>query len=122
MSASNPQLIGTGIANAVWGISSVAYAGFCTAINLKRDGEEAKIFDGNGFTIGLILYDDKDEGTVEMVMQTTDTPPARGTVVTVASTTTFIVQTIEKMWSWRDVAKWKFTASNFVNLVISSGS
>jgi hypothetical protein len=117
MSASNAQLIGTGITNAVWGITSVAYAGFCTNITLKRDGEESKIFDGNGFTIGLILYDDKDETTVSLVMQTTDTPPTRGTVVTVASQVGFICQTTEHMWDWKDQAKWKFTATRFVNLV-----
>jgi hypothetical protein len=120
MSASNPQLIGTGITNAVWGISSVAYAGFCSGITLKRDGEEAKIFDGNGFTIGLILYDDRDEATVELEMQTTDTEPTRGTLVTVAAQVGFICQTIGKKYEWRGMATWNFTATRFVNLVTGS--
>ena len=120
MSAAVPQLIGTGITNAVWGISSVAYAGFCESITLERDGEESLIFDGNGFTIGVILFDDRDTGTVEMRLQTTDTVPTRGTVVTVASIVSFIVMTNRKVWNWRDQAKWSFTVKNFVNLVIGS--
>jgi hypothetical protein len=119
MSAQTPQILGTGIANAVWGISSVAYTGFCKSITITRNGEESKIFDGNGFTIGIILFDDKDEGTVEMVLQTTDEIPTRGTVVTVAGIVSFIVLTHEKMWNWRDQAQWKFTVVNFVNLVTS---
>jgi hypothetical protein len=114
-----PQIIGTGITNAVWGISSVAYTGFCVSISLKRDGEESKIFDGNGFTLGLILYDDKDECTVDMILQTTDTVPTRGTVVTVASQVGFIVKSIERMWNQRDQAKWRFTADHYLNVVTS---
>jgi hypothetical protein len=120
MSAQTPQIIGTGITNAVWGISSVAYAGFCTSIDLERDGEVSKIYDGNGFTIGLILFDDSDKGTVQMVLQSTDAIPARGTVVTVAAVVSFIVLTNKRMYSWRDQAKWQFTVENFVNLVLGS--
>ena len=114
-----PQLIGTAIANAVWGISSVAYAGFCESITLKRDGEESEIYDGNGFVIGLILYNDKDECTVNLRLQTSDTPPARGTVVSVGGVTGFIVKTIEHMYNWKDQAKWSFTANKYVNLQTS---
>ena len=119
MSAQTPQLIGTGIANVTWGISGVAYTGICTAISVTRGGEQTVIFDGNGFTIGQILFDDNDEATVEMVLQTTDSIPTRGTVVSIAAQAGFIIQTIEKMYSWRDMAKWKFTAKRFVNLVTS---
>ena len=111
------QLLGTGITNAVWAISSVAYTGFCESITIERDGEESLIYDGNGFTIGVILFDDRDTGTVEMRMQTTDTIPTRGTVVTVASIATFIVMSARRVWNWRDQAKWSFTAKSFVNVV-----
>jgi hypothetical protein len=117
--ATTPHIVGTAITNAVWGIESVAFAGFCESITLKRDGEESLIFDGNGFTIGLILYDDKDECTVNMRMQTTDTPPDRGDVISVASIVGFIVKTREFMYNWRDQAKWSFTATSYVNVQTS---
>ena len=52
-----------------------------------------------------------------MIMQTSDSIPTRGTVVTVASVVTFIVMSTKKMWNWRDQAKWSFKVNNFVNLV-----
>jgi hypothetical protein len=114
-----PQLIGTGIANVTWGISGVAYTGICTSISVKRDGEQTVIYDGNGFTIGQILFDDHDEATIEMVLQTTDTIPTRGALVTIAGQTGHIIQNIEKMYSWKDMAKWRFTSKRFVNLATS---
>jgi hypothetical protein len=119
MSAQTAQLLGTGIANVTWGIAGVAYTGICTRMSIERNGEEVFIYDGNGFTIGDILFDDKDEGSAEMIMQTTDTIPTRGTIVTFAGVATFIVKTIKKEWEWRNTAKWSFTCSNYVNLVTS---
>jgi hypothetical protein len=120
MSAQTPLLIGTGIANVTWGIAGVAFAGICTTLSVKRDGEQSVIYDGNGFTIGQILFDDNDEATVEMILQTSDTPPARGDAVSIITVAGFIVQNIEKTYSWKDTAKWRFTAKRFVNLVIAS--
>jgi hypothetical protein len=54
-----------------------------------------------------------------MVLQTTDTIPTRGALVTIAGQTGHIIQNIEKMYSWKDMAKWRFTSKRFVNLATS---
>jgi hypothetical protein len=119
MSAQTPLLIGTGIAAVTWGIAGVAYTGLCTSITIKRDGESSVVYDGNGFTIGQILFDDNDEATIEMILQSSDTIPTRGEILTIAAVSGFIVQNVERMYSWRDQAKWRFTAKRFVNVVTS---
>jgi hypothetical protein len=119
MSAQTPLLIGTGIAAVVFGISSVGYAGLCTQITLTHDGEVSVIYDGNGFTIGRIFFDDKDEVDVQMILQSSDTVPTRGTILTVAGVDGFQVDSNQRIWSQREQAKWSFKATRNVNLVTS---
>jgi len=110
--------------SAYWGIPSGTYgAGVVTKITRDLDGETAFLYDGNGYTITEILYDDKESFTVELVMDATNFPisalPARGTVITIDGVATCIAQkrgiTYEQK-GWRTA---NITAMSFVNLTVS---
>jgi hypothetical protein len=108
----NPVIKGT---QALWGVGSI-YTGIVVSARIKRTGEEDYIYDGNGFTITDILFDDRDEGEVNVICQSDTTIPARGAVITVNSVATFIVHATELMWEQRGWKKLKIAAKNFVNL------
>ncbi|HUB68011.1 MAG TPA: hypothetical protein VL981_11055 [Candidatus Methylacidiphilales bacterium] len=109
---------------AYWGIPSGTYgAGVVTRVIRNLDGETAFLYDGNGYTITEILYDDKETFTVELVMDSVNFPfsalPTRGTVITIDGVATCIAQkrgiTYEQK-GWRTA---NITAMSFVNLTPS---
>ena len=109
---------------AYWGIPSGTYgSGVVTRVTRDLDGETAFLYDGNGYTISEILYDDKETFTVELVMDATNFTlaalPARGTVITIDGVATCIAQkrgiTYEQK-GWRTA---NITAVSFANLTPS---
>jgi YD repeat-containing protein len=116
-----PAIIGQA---AYWGIPSGTYgAGVVTRVTRDLDGETAFLYDGNGYTISEILYDDKETFTVELVMDaanfTMASLPARGTVITIDGVASCIAQkrgiTYEQK-GWRTA---NITAMSFVNVALS---
>jgi hypothetical protein len=110
--------------SAYWGIPSGSYgAGVVTRITRDLDGEVAFLYDGNGYTISEILYDDKETFTVEMTMDavnfTLTALPVRGTVVTIVSVATCIVQKRGITYAQKEWQAANFTAMSFVNLTPS---
>ena len=110
--------------SAYWGIPSGTYgAGVVTRITRDLDGETAFLYDGNGYTISEILYDDRETFTVELVMDSVSFPfsalPVRGTVITIDGVATCIAQkrgiTYEQK-GWRTA---HITAVSFANLTPS---
>lgn len=117
-SPATPVIVGQ---SAYWGIPSGSYgAGVVTRITRDLDGEVAFLYDGNGFTISEILFDDKETFTVELTMDSTNftlsAMPARGAVVTIVSVATCIVQKRGVTYAQKEWQAGTFTAMSFVNL------
>jgi hypothetical protein len=111
--------------SAYWGIPAGSYgAGIVTRITRDLDGEVAFLYDGNGYTISEILFDDKETFTVEMAMDATNftlaSLPTRGTVVTIVSVASCIVQKRGLAYEQKGWQTANFTAMSFVNLQLGS--
>ena len=107
--------------SAYWGIPSGTYgAGVVTRITRESDSETAFLYDGNGFTVAEILFDQKEAFTIELVMDATNFTaaalPAPGDTITIDSVATCIAQkrgiTYEQK-NWRSA---NISAMSFVNL------
>ena len=107
--------------SAYWGIASGSYgAGIVTRITRDLDGEVAFLYDGGGYTISEILFDDKETFTVELAMDavnfTLTAMPKRADVVTILTVATCIVQKRGITYAIKEWQMCNFTAMNFVNL------
>ena len=102
--------------DALWGVGNL-YTGIITQVRATKNGEEAFLYDGNGFTITQIFFDLYDEYEVELVFQTGTTWPDIGDLVTIDSVPDMIVQPGgEKMWEQRGWTKLKFRARKYPNV------
>lgn len=104
---------------AVWGVVTDAgdtfVAGIIQSQNRDITGEEDYIFDNDGFTITEIFFDDRDECSIDILVETGTTPPARGDDITLAGLAC-IVQKSSLKWQKKQWAMLTVAAKKFANL------
>lgn len=114
-------LKGTDISTAVWGIESdyrALQSGLVRSVTRKKSGERDVIYDYEGFTIGQVFFDEKEEVSLEIICKSATAVPANGDTLTIGSTS-FLVQDTEVMWEQRGWKKLKTNATYFPNLTIA---
>lgn len=104
---------------AVWGIVAPegdTYAGgIIQSQGRESAGEEDYIYDNDGFTITEIFFDDRDECTIDILVEAGTTMPARGSDITIAGLDC-IVQKASMKWTKKGWAMMTVTAKKFANL------
>jgi len=139
-----PKLVGsvTGLTVASWGTAQAGATadahGYIYKCLLRRAGEDDKVFDGNGFTIGQIFFDDADEVEFEILAKDTAALPVRGGVLELVASgaaasgnlhiiksaapdvdlTTWkgVIQDADKEWGYKQWKMLKVKATKFANL------
>lgn len=87
----------------VWGTKGTGGAGTSTlgkilSCSSKSGGKEFEQEDEDGQTYSLILYDDREEITLEVLAAAAAVKPARGSLATIAGVTDAIVIDSEVKW------------------------
>jgi hypothetical protein len=90
-------------ASAFWGVPGSVYSGRVVSASVDTSGEEVELSNSDGETDGLAMLNEKDEINLEVIYDSTFTPPARGATITVGSVTG-VVLNVSKKWQnkgWR---------------------
>ncbi len=143
----DPKLVGTitGLTKASWGTGQAGANadahGLIYKCTLRRAGEDDKVFDGNGFTIGQIFFDDFDELEFDILAKDTAPLPDRGGILELVasgaaaagdlhiikssvpdvSLTTWkgVIQDSEKTWGHKEWKMLKVKANKFANMAFT---
>ena len=102
-------------ASAFWGVPTAVYSGRVVSARIRTEGEEEPLLNSDGETDGLALLDEKDVLELEVVYDSTFTPPARGDSITINSISGY-VQTVEKGWERRGWRSCRITATDWKNM------
>ncbi len=97
----------------MWGSGGVYASGIITRGNAKTTGEKFLVKDNNGFTVSAIYFDDRNECSFEMIVQTSAPALARGDFITVGGIADCIVEDTDKMWEQNGVMKFSVTAVKY---------
>lgn len=95
-----------------WGSTSAGTltAGKILSCNKKSTVKQHEEADEDGEVHSLVLYDQREEVTLEVLATDTSTPPATGSVITVAGVTDLIVTEAEVVWQRGNTKKFNITA------------
>jgi len=119
----DPLLVGTitGLTTASWGTAGAGTSelGYIYKATHRKAGADDKVYDGNGFTIGQIFFDDTDELELEILALDAAALPARGAALTVAGLAG-VVQESSYEWGYKQWKMLKVKAIKFVNLTIAA--
>ena len=119
---SDPELVGvvTGLTKASWGTSGGATStlGYVYGCTHKMDGEKDAVYDGNGFTVGQIFFDDQDVLSIEILALDAATQPSRGDSLTVDSIIG-VVQDSEVKWAHKGWKMFTVNATKFANMTLA---
>ena len=115
-SSSNNALI-KGDTTVLWGTGGgTTVTGIIVSVRNTHTGEMVEIPDNNGFTVAAVFFNNKDEGEVEIIVQTSDPALERGDNVTILGASGYLVTEVEKMWEQKNVRKFRFKATKFSGL------
>jgi hypothetical protein len=84
-------------AAAFWGVPGSVYSGRVKSVKIDTDGEEVELPNSDGETDGLVMLNEKDVLSLEVIYDSSFTPPTRGTTITINSITG-VVQSVGKSW------------------------
>lgn len=119
----DPVLVGTiaGLTKASWGTGGAGASdlGYIYKATHRKAGAEDKVYDGNGFTIGQIFFDDTDELELEILAKDSAALPARGDAMTVNSVAG-VVQESSLEWGHKQWKMIKCKAVKFVNMTVGA--
>ncbi|MFA5058265.1 MAG: hypothetical protein WC485_09145 [Opitutaceae bacterium] len=105
---------------AVWGIETEAgdtwAAGIITGQGHEKAGAEDFLFDGNGFTISQIFFDEQDVCDIDVICEAASAVPDRGDDIQIAGFDC-IVQGASTKWEQKGWKKLNIKAKKFANLV-----
>lgn len=93
----------------VWGSSGAGTvsAGKIISCNKKSTVKQHEEPDEDGEPYSLVLYDQREEVTIEILAGKTATQPATGSTITVAGVTDIIVTEAETVWKRGDTKKFQ---------------
>jgi hypothetical protein len=119
----DPVLVGTitGLTKASWGTGGAGSStlGYIYKATHRKAGEQDKVYDGNGFTIGQIFFDDTDELELEILALDAAALPARGAALTVNSVAG-VVQESSLEWGHKAWKMIRVKAMKFVNMTVGA--
>lgn len=119
----DPLLIGTitGLTVASWGTSGAGTStlGYIYKARHIKNGADDKVYDGNGFTIGQIFFDDTDQLELEILALDAAALPDRGDALTVDSVVG-VVQEADLEWGHKQMKMIKVKATKFVNMTLGA--
>jgi len=96
------QFSGNG-ASAFWGVPGSVVSGRVLSASVDSSGEEVELPNSDGETDGLAMLNEKDEINLEVIYDSTYTPPARGDSITVNGISGYVLN-VSKKWQnkgWR---------------------
>jgi len=102
-------------AEAFWGVPDSIFSGRVKSVKIDTDGEEVELPDSNGETDGVVMLNEKDVITLEVIYDSEYTPPSRGDSITVNSITG-IVQSVGKSWEAKGFRGCTVKATKWANL------
>lgn len=121
--AGTPLLIGTitGLTIASWGTGGAGTStlGSIYKCTVRKGGEQDKVYDGNGFTIGQIFFDGTEEIDLEILALDAAALPARGDSLT-ADGVTGVVQESEKSYGYKQWKMITVKATKFEGMTIGA--
>jgi hypothetical protein len=98
----------------LWGTASATgIAGIVVSARDQLTGEMLEISDEVGFTVALVLFNDRHECEVEVIVKTSYPAIARGDVVTIMGNESCVVLETEKMWEQKQVKKLRVKATQW---------
>ncbi len=98
-----------GDSSVLWGVRGKVgstVTGILQSVRDQLTGEMVEIPDDVGFTVAVVLFNDKHECEATVLVQTAFPVFARGDVVSIAGNTAVIVTDMEKNWENKGVAKY----------------
>jgi hypothetical protein len=99
-------------ASAFWGVPGSVYSGRVVSARIRTEGDEEPLQNSDGETDGLAMLDEKDVMELEVVYDSTYTPPTRGSSITINGVTGY-VQNVEKGWERRGWRSCRVTATDW---------
>lgn len=88
---------------AVWGTSDASVTatnqGIVHSVSRKNAAEKDYILDENGYTVGVVFFDQKNEYTVEILCKDSMTNPTVGGVMTIGGDANMLVMDFDLKWS-----------------------
>ncbi len=108
---------------AVWGTSEItaqANFGIVTAASRKKTSEKEYVQDEQGYTVGMVLFDEKSELLLDIVCKSGMTEPSVGDSITFQSSpaVTGIVMDAELKWDNKSTKKLTVTATKFTDTLV----
>lgn len=112
---------GTAGANIDWGTDTVAYTGIGIIISAtqKLTGKTLELADRQGNTNIVIFFDDKKEYSIDVIVDTSITPPVRGDAVTIAGRSGILVHDVEKKWENEKECMLTITGTFYAQLALA---
>jgi hypothetical protein len=85
---------------ATWGVPTAIYSGRVLRVTKTTSGEEVPLDNSEGETDGLAMLNQKDEVDIELIYDSTFTPPSYGDSFTVASVVGLVLN-IAVNWEYK---------------------
>jgi hypothetical protein len=104
-----------------WGVPTAhlqADMGVVKSVKINKGGKEKEYPGEDGEAVAHVLYDAKDELTLEILAKTSATVPARGSVLTHA-TVKYLVLSVALNWANEDAQSFTVTARTFAAITLT---
>ena len=103
----------------LWGTAGgTTITGIIVSVRDTLTGEMVEVPDNNGYSVAAVFFNDKNEGEVEIVVQTSAPTLKRGDNTTIMGVSGYLVTEVEKMWEQKNVRKYRFKATKFSGMTL----
>lgn len=108
----NYTIIGDGTIG--FGANAVAFtaAGEVQSASSKNTGDKLELKNKHGNTFAVVYFNEHNQGQIDVIWNTTYTPPARGAVISAMGITQFLVDDVEKKWEQGKETKLTLSITN----------
>jgi len=108
---------------AVWGteeITAQSNYGIVTSASRKKTSEKETVPDGNGYTVGLVFFDQKSEVSLDIICKSSMTEPSVGDTITFQTSPAVsgIVMDADLKWDNKSTKKMTVTATQFTDTLV----
>lgn len=105
---------------AVWGTTDagVTAQGIVHSVSKKGASEKDYIHDENGYTVGMIIFDQRKEYTVEILCKDSMSEPASGDAMTIGGDSNVLVMDPEIKWTHKGWKMLSLTATRFTDVLV----
>ncbi len=103
----------------LWGTGGTYSTAIVVSARDHLTGEIVEVSDNNGFASSVVLFNDKNECEVQIIVQTAAPSIARGDAVTVCGHAGCVATDTELMWEQKGVRKYTLRATKFAGFAAS---